>query len=394
MTSRATGCWAATTSSRPGSSYFRDRNRDQRFIERFSPNFRTNPPSLTRSEDRSKSVPDADFGDLAFFAQDEYQPARWLRLVGGLRVDHFVINSERTTGFGLPPFFTPSQIEDLGVKGLDAELNIRDTAVSGDAGVVIKPTSSLSLTARVGRSFREPNLFERFFTDFGSAAGFVVGNPNLQPESGVNFDGGIKVHTARFAGTFTYFNNTYRNFLTAQIALDRNGVPITISQGPGRPPIQVFRTVNLGRTRIQGMEGEFETSLRVHGFLLTPFGNISYLHGDDLGGLKPLDFITPLKTVVGWRAQDRRERFWSEYSVRIVNKQTRLSPEFLAQNRGSEPGFVAHDLRGGWNFRRERYSAGITVGVTNLANRFYHEQFVTTPARGRSFTAGVQLRFF
>lgn len=377
-----------------GASYFRDRDRDSRFIELFSPDFSTFPPGLVRSVDNSKSVPDSTFGNLSFFAQDEYQPTRWLRLVGGVRVDHFKINSERTPGFDLPVFFTPSQIEDLNLTGLDAGLKVDETAVSGDFGVVISPVKTVSITARVGRAFREPNLFERFFTDFGSAAGFVVGNPQLDPESGINFDTGISFRTARFAGSFTYFNNTYSDFLTSEPAIDRNGVPIEIPTGGGQPPIPVFRTVNLGRTRIQGLEAEFEAPLRVKAGFLVPLGNISYLHGDDLENGDPLNFITPLKTVLGLRWQDERDRFWSEYTARIVNTQDRLSTDFLQSNGGAEPGFVSHDIRGGVNFRRERYKISFTVGLENLGNRFYNEQFVFAPARGRTATIGMNLKFF
>ena len=377
-----------------GVSYSRDHNRDSRFIESFSPNFRTNPPSLTRSEDRSRSVPDATFADLAVFAQDEHQVGRKLSLVGGVRLDSFRIDSERTPGFDLPTFFTPDQLADLNLTGLHQGLSVRDTAVSGDFGAVYRPIESIALTARVGRSFREPNLFERFFTDFGSAAGFVVGNPNLKPESGVNVDAAIKVRTDSFAGSFTYFNNTYTNFLTSQVAIDRSGVPITISQGAGRTPIPVFRTANIGRTRIRGIEGELETSVALRSVLLTSFGSVSTLRGDDLESNVPLDFITPLKTVAGLRAQDKRDRFWSEWTTRIVNTQRRLSPAFLVSNGGAEPGFVTHDLRSGYNFRREGYTFGLSVAVTNLANRFYSEQFVFAPARGRSATIGVHLRFF
>lgn len=377
-----------------GASYFRDRNRDSRFILRLLPNFSTNPPSLTRTQDRSKSVPDATFGNLAVFAQDEYQATRWLRFVGGIRVDRFDIDSEKTAGFVLPPFFTASQVEDLNLTGLDSGLKINDTALSGDFGLVIKPIDTVSVTARVGRSFRQPNLFERFFTDFGSASGFVVGNPTLKPESGVNFDTGVQFFTSRFAGSFNYFNNTYTNFLTSQPAIDRNGRPISIPGSPGRPPIPVSQTRNLGRARIQGFEASFEASVPIAKLFLSPFGNISYLRGDDLKLGLPLNFITPLKTVAGLRWQDNRDRYWSEYSVRIVNKQERLSEQFLRSNGGAVPGFVIHELRGGVNFQRENYKVGFTVGIENLGNRFYREQFVFAPARGRSLTMGVNLRFF
>lgn len=377
-----------------GTSYFRDRNRDKRFIERFSPNFRTNPPSLTRTQDFSKSVPDATFGNLAFFAQDEFEINSRVRLVGGVRVDRFNIRSERTANFVLPPFFTANQIADLDLTGLDGGLDVRDTAVSGDFGAVVKATDALSFRARLGRTFREPNLFERFFTDFGSVGGFVVGNPNLQPESGINLDTGINLRTRRIVAAFTYFNNTYRNFLTSNLALDRNGAPIAISTSPGRPAIQVFQTVNLGRTRIQGIEGEIETSFEFSKLLLTPFGNITYLRGDDIERNQPLNFIQPLKTVVGLRAQDRRDRIFGEYRARIVNRQDRLTPVFFTQNGGAEPGFTTHDLRVGYNFRQERYRFGVTVAIENLFNRFYSEQFVFAPARGRSLVVGTSLRFF
>jgi hemoglobin/transferrin/lactoferrin receptor protein len=377
-----------------GTSYFRDRNRDQRFIERLLPNFSTFPPSLTRTVDRSKSVPNANFANIAFFAQDEYQLTKWLRLVGGIRVDKFKLDAEQTNGFLLPPFFSKSQIEDLALVSLDKGLSTDNTAVSGDFGFVIKPTQTLSLTARVGRSFREPNIFERFFTDFGSSSGFVVGNPNLKPESGVNFDTALQVRTSKFAGAINYFNNTYTNFLTSRPAFDRNGRPIVIPGSPGRPSTPVFQTINRGRSRIQGLEASLEFSFPLSALLIAPSGSISYLRGDDLQLKLPLDFITPLKTVFALRLQDRPDRVWAEYGVRIINRQDRLSPAFLRTNGGAETGFVVHDLRTGFNLKSGLYKLGFTLAIENIGNRFYSEQFVVAPARGRTFSIGMNIRFF
>lgn len=377
-----------------GTSYFRDSNRDQRFIERLLPNFSTSPPSLTRTIDRSKSVPNATFGNLAFFAQDEYQATKWLRLITGIRVDRFKLDAETTNGFLLPPFFSKSQIEDLKLVGLDKGLSTDNTAISGDFGFVIKPIQTISLSARVGRSFREPNIFERFFTDFGSSSGFVVGNPNLKAESGVNFDTGLQIRTSRLAATISYFNNTYTNFLTSRPAFDRNGNPIVIAGSPGRPSTPVFQTINRGRSRIQGLEASLEVSLPISSLLITPSSNISYLRGDDLQANQPLDFITPIKTVFALRLQDRPERVWAEYGVRIINRQDRLSASFLRTNGGAEAGFVIHDLRTGFNLNREFYKLGFTLAIENLGNRFYSEQFVVAPARGRTFSVGMNIKFF
>lgn len=376
-----------------GLSYFRDRNRDSRLIKKLAPDFSTFPPSLVASESRSKSVPDATFSDLAFFAQDEWQATAWLRFVGGVRLDRFRVRSDSTVDFQLPPFFSSEVVDALGLAGLDSGLEVNDTAVSGDIGVVVKPVEAVSIVARVGRSFREPNLFERFFTDFGSVGGFVVGNPALAPESGINVDAGVKLHTRRIAGSFTYFNNTYSDFLSSRPALDRSGAPVGIPTGPGQAPIPVFQTTNAARVRIQGVEADFEWHIPAGASFLTPFGNVTATRGDDLERDLPLDFITPFKAFGGMRWQDGPERYWAEYSFRAVTGQDRLSPAYLATNRGAEPGFVTHDVRGGANLRFENWTMSFSAGVTNLGNRYFSEQFTLAPARGRSVTIGMNLRF-
>lgn len=378
-----------------GASFFRDENEDFRLQE-------TRIPVVTQN--RSTSVPNADFGSFAFFAQDEFDITNRLKLIGGLRVERFFSSASQTDDFALPPSFTPSQLEDLGLTGLDTGLSVSQTAVTGDFGAVFKATDNVSLTGRIGRSFRVANLFERFFTGAGSVGGFVVGNPNLAPESGINFDTSVKVRTAKYAASFTYFNNSYRNFLSTQSSRDRRDCPIVIPTSTtvfdasncfvvsGRFT-EVFQTVNLGRARIQGFEADLEIPIKLGLGFLTPGGNISYLRGDDLELNQPLNTITPLKTVLNLRWQDLGSNYYGEFQTRIVNKQDRLSAVFLATN-GVEPGFAVSEIRGGYNFRRESYRLSFNAGITNLFNRFYNEQFVFAPARGRSFVFGTTWELF
>jgi outer membrane receptor protein involved in Fe transport len=366
-----------------GASFFRDANSDRRFIER-----RARPFTPVLSQDRSRSVPDASLTNFAGFAQNEFRLNSRLKLVGGFRVDTFRTKAEPTDGFAIPPTFTANQIEDLGLQGLTSGLQVKNTAFTGDFGTVFRVTEVVILSARIGRSFRTPNIFERFFTDFGSVGGFIVGNPNLKAESGINFDASVKIRTSRFASGFTYFNNYYENFLSTVTALDRNGIPVTIPRG-NLPPIPVSQTQNIARARIQGFEAEFEAPVRISFGLLTPNGNFSYLRGDNLTTGTPLDFISPYRTNIGVRWQNFGKNYFADYTARIVGKQNRLSPAFLTSNGGAEPGFVTHNLSGGYYFRRERFNFSVNVGVSNLFNRLYREQFVFAPARGRSFTIGT-----
>ncbi|QYO65333.1 TonB-dependent receptor [Leptolyngbya sp. 7M] len=372
-----------------GASLFRDKNQDERLLITS-----TTPWDPNRRTSNSRSVPNATLSNIAVFAQAGFRISSRVRLVGGLRADRFYTKAEPTTQFGLPPSLTPSQIEDLGLTGLTSGLDVKSTSLTGEAGMIVSMTDKFTLSARIGNSFRTPNIFERFFTDFGSVAGFVVGNPRLEPETGVNFDMSAKYRSDRFSLVTNYFNNYYRNFLSTQTAMDRNGVPITL---PGSSPanrIQVFQTQNVRRAQIQGFEAELEVPIKIRLGYLTSYGNFSYLRGDDIDRDVPLDTISPFRTNAGLRWENFLKNYYFDYSTRIVVTQRRLSPAFLLPvnqggNGGPEPGFVTHNMSGGYRFRRERFNFGINVAVSNIGNRLYSEQFVFAPARGRSLIIGT-----
>lgn len=374
-----------------GMSFFRDSNEDERFIEARNPNFATFPPTLVTTFDNSKSVPDSSYGSIAVFAQNQFQATNRLKLTGGIRVDRFNTESESTVGFSLPAELnqvSPQIIESLGISGLLNGSKVSQTALTGDFGVVYKIVDSVSLTGRIGRSFRVPNLFERFFTGAGSVGGIVVGNPNLEPESGINFDAGVKFNNSKVAGTFIYFNNTYKNFLSSVQIFDANGAPVLGNRGG------LFQTQNIASARIQGFEADVQIPIKIGLGFLTPSGNISYLRGDNLDANEPLNTITPLKTVLNLRWQNLLANYYVDWTTRIINKQERLSNSFFNNNGGAEPGFATSDVRGGYTYKKERYRMSFNVGVTNLFNRFYREQFSFAPARGRSFVFGTTLEIF
>ncbi|MBX3294108.1 MAG: TonB-dependent receptor [Acidobacteria bacterium] len=372
-----------------GASYFNDFNSDRRlFITA------TTPASPNRNVSTTRSVPDASLSNIAAFAQGEIRITKRLKAVAGIRFDRFRTSAKPTAEFSLPGSLTPSQIEDLGLAGLTSGLSVDNSAVTGDVGLVFVVNPYLNLSARVGRSFRTPNIFERFFTDFGSVGGFLVGNPNLEPETGVNFDATVRFKTSRFSGSVTYFNNQYENFLATQTALDRNGMPIVLPRPAPQQPIPVFQTQNVRSARIQGLEAEIEAPIKISLGYLTPYGNFSYLRGDDLDDDVPLDIISPLRTNAGFRWQNFLKNYYMDYNARIVVTQDRLSPAFLLPifqggNGGPEPGFVTHNVSGGYVFRKERFNFSVNLGVSNIFDRFYSEQFVFAPARGRSFTIGT-----
>jgi outer membrane receptor protein involved in Fe transport len=370
-----------------GASFFRDENADRRLVVTAVP-----PSSTHPSRSTTKSVPDASLENLAAFAQDEFRVTDRFTLVGGVRIDNFKTASNPTTGFALPPL-TPAQVADLHIGFLASGLSTSHTSVTGDMGGIYRLRHDISLSARIGRSFRTPNLSEFFFMDRGSVSGsFQVGNADLRPETGINFDTSVKVRRSRFVGSATYFRNSYKDFLTTVAAVDREGHAIFLIPQPGQPPIRVYQTVNFDRATIQGFETEFEAPMKIRLGYLTPNGNSSWLHGEDTQHHVPLDAISPFRTNLGVRWTNYGKSYFFDYYARIVATQHRISP-FGSINQGTstgpEPGFTTHNISGGYYFRREKYNFNVNLGVSNLTDRTYSEQFVFAPARGRSFTVGT-----
>lgn len=403
-----------------GADYFRDHSRDSRLtitdvttvgaaVRRTGRFFPLNSPIVVGVVSEPQRVPISNFQNVAFFLEDEFDVIRWLRLLGSFRVDRIDVDTVPTPGYnprvpnGNPP------LEPETFPSPDGEA-INRNAFTGNVGFVVRPNQYWSFTARIGRSFRHPNLEELLF--FGPATiGAIVPNITVEPERGVNVDVGVKVRTSRFAGEVTYFNNTFTNFISTEIAAVAQNDPefatgSTISQAGNR----------LGRLRIQGLEANWDVPLPVRGTIFTWFGNLSYLRGRILQGEAtlrtaagigdvdvsgtPADNISPFKSVSGLRWTDSSNRFWWEYNVRSQTHVGRVSlfvlnsPSLIPQDLFSLNGFSVHTLRGGYNLRRERYTMGLALGLENLGNKFYREQFQFAPARGRSFTAGLHFRFF
>ena len=64
-------------------------------------------------------------------------------------------------------------------------------ALTGDIGLVANPDGAISPFVRFGRSYRHPNLEEMLFAG-PATTGSIVPNVTVEPETGNNFDAGVK----------------------------------------------------------------------------------------------------------------------------------------------------------------------------------------------------------
>ncbi len=340
-------------------------------------------------------VPDASFRNIGVFVQDEWDLARRLRLVAGLRADHYRVTTDPTSGYDV------ASLVEGAVPAIDASTlpnvegdRLSRRALTGDVGVVFRPVDGLSLTARYGRSYRHANLEELLFSG-PATVGAIAPNMSVTPETGNNVDVGLKLRSGRYSGSLSYFVNTYNGFISTEIVAEN-------AEGP------LSQAINFTDVRIQGVEASADAPFVLRPGVLTFFGNAAYTRGTVLAGTNrltgaslagtPQDNITPFKAIAGVRFTESRDRWWVEYGARVQSDVTRVaptlidSPYLIAQDLLSLQGFVVQRVAVGVNVRASSGRLGLVCAIENLADRFYREQFQFAPARGRSVTIGLTVR--
>ena len=343
-------------------------------------------------------VPDASLQDIAIFAQDEWRLRPNLSLVAGLRGDFYNVDTDATPGYdvssvvaGARPPIDPATLPD------PAGATYTRQALTGDIGLVANQGGKVSPFIRFGRSYRHPNLEEMLFAG-PATAGTIVPNVTVRPETGNNFDTGAKFAVGRVSGGAYFFLNQYQDFIAQDLV---------VAVGPAGP---LSQATNYADVRIGGIEFSADAPIPVGRGVLTIATSGAFTRGSITDGTNPLDGasldgtpadnITPSRILAAARYTEPHGRWWAEYGFRAQGEVTRVaqtvldSPFLIAQDLLSLDGFAIHRLGWGVNLTRGRDRVGVSFAVENLTNEYYREQFQFAPARGRSFTVGLNLGAF
>ena len=343
-------------------------------------------------------VPDASLRNIAFFAQDEWRLRSTLSVIAGLRGDFYTVVTEPTPGYNLDsivgnatPAIDRSRFPDPNGATYSRK------ALTGDIGIVSNPDGAVNPFLRFGRSYRHPNLEEMLFAG-PATTGSLVPNVTVEPETGNNFDAGVKFRTGKLSGGAYYFLNQYKNFIAQDLVVATN------SSGA------LAQSRNFGNVRVTGVELSAAMPISFRPGVVTLTGAAALTRGTVTEGTNPLDNsslagtpfdnITPSKVIANARFTQSRGLWWVEYGVRAQGEVTRIaetlldSPFLIAQDLLALDGFAIHRLGWGINLARGRDRVGLTFAIENLADKYYREQFQFAPARGRSFTVGLHVGAF
>jgi outer membrane receptor protein involved in Fe transport len=136
----------------------------------------------------SISIDNARRTDTGAFGSIELPVARMLVAGAGARVDRVGTQNEG---------------------GFFGNRSTSNTAASGYASMTAGPFSGVSITAQLSRGFRDPVLSDRYFRG-PTGRGFITGNPDLDPETSLQFDVATRFTSRRVrAAVFFYQYNIH-----------------------------------------------------------------------------------------------------------------------------------------------------------------------------------------
>jgi outer membrane receptor protein involved in Fe transport len=260
------------------------------------------------------------------------------------------------------------------------EVHLTPTDLTGDLHLSYELAPGAHLVSNLGRGFRPPNIFD--LGTLGSRPGnrFNVPNPQLQPESVLSYDLGVKVSRGRWQGEAFAWYADYRDKISSRFTGELTP--------EGR---RVVRSDNLNAAELYG----FESGLRLQaGAGLELYAVVNYVHGQEKepdGTTVPGDRIPPLNGRLGLTWAVNGLHF--EPYIDFASSQDRLSPRDAEDpriNPEGTPGWATLNLLLSW-----RSSRDVSVGLSlrNIGDKSYREHGSGIDAPGRDLGAWMSFAF-
>jgi iron complex outermembrane receptor protein len=218
-------------------------------------------------------IPSSDTRSVAAYLFEEAELGRW-RATLGARWDGRTLETEGDAGIGV------------------AAQRRAFSAVTGSAGLLYRVAEPVSIVANVARGFRAPAAPDLFANGFheGTRA-FERGDPDLEVETSLNTELGVRVGARTLSAELTGFVNRVSDYIYLR----------PFGRGEAFDSMQVVQ----GDARIAGLEGRAAWRAAEH---VTLQLSGDWTRGDNLTANVPLTFIPPPRLVYGVRVEGERWR--------------------------------------------------------------------------------------
>lgn len=226
-----------------------------------------------------------------------------------------------------------------------------DVAISGNIGLKYRTSKSFSVTANLANSFRGTDLFSKYhFTTVGQ--GFLVPNPDLNPERGVFYELGANYKTDAFSLEAAFFQNFLNNLFVLQ--------DLTFADAPS------VQFQNIGEATITGLEWNAKAKIST---LSYAFFSGALINGNNKVTDNPLPQIPAMQSWLGIHYRDINNKFFVQPEVLFVGEQSDIAP-----NEISTPGYTVINIKAGLNLHNlssRMPHAKLIFSITNIGDKAY-----------------------
>jgi iron complex outermembrane receptor protein len=293
------------------------------------------------SQVEETSLKNARRNNFGFYIDDKFHISETFKLNMGARLD--IVGTSNLTADGVR----------------EAR---NDEFFSLYVGSVFQITPALSLLGNIGQSFRFPSISELFYTGL-TGRGTVFGNPDLEPEKGLNLDLGFRYLHEKFFASLYGFSNSIGNM---------------IQKLGGAFEEEEYFYRNLTSGRILGVEGEFYLSLMKD---VEIFINFHHMVGKEKDSDSALNYIPPTRLTL-----------WGKYSPGKFWIEPRVTFSAAVQDPGplemETENYVIFDTIFGFKVTDSLTLVAITQNILDQTYRpSADEQGVDAPGRGFVFRA-------
>lgn len=238
-------------------------------------------------------------------------------------------------------------------------------AGSGYASATLGSFGGFSLTAQLARGFRDPVLSDRYYRG-PTGRGFITGNPDLNPETSVQLDLGVRYVSPKFRLATFYYQYRINDLIERYQTTTDN-----------------FFFRNRGAARVRGFEVETQTTLPA-GLSLDLAAQVA--EGRALDDDAYLDDIAPVIVTAVLRRQFGARAF-GQLRTAVFSDDDHHGPTEIAV-----PGYTLLDAAAGYQIVRP---LELRFQARNLLNETYYasQDARAVYAPGRSISLNATVKF-
>ncbi len=241
-----------------------------------------NNQSVEREPFPNKSFPDSTVREIGIFLQDRISFFDGqFEAIAGIRYDHYKLDPKHGTVF------------ETANAGTLPPSSVSKSQFSKRLALLWHPTEENTIFVNYSEGFRAPTYSAVNIGFSNPAHGYTSrSNPDLKPESSRSYELGWNYIDETKSFSVTGFYVDYKNFIEEQTA---------VGADPNTGWL-IFQSVNLGKSKIYGLEAKAHMDLftiQNGNGIIGLNASLAYAKGEEKQSKNPINSVEPLTAVVG-----------------------------------------------------------------------------------------------